>query len=788
MNIYKISLLLVLALILSGCKDLMPIRENYKEDNNLNILDLEFEPKYKNFHANVKLNDSIVALLLLNDTTIKFHVEEYMQNNLLDPRTQPKLVNIQKKITNLNLNILTLVDLTLDSMKIENQKQAIEELKELLPPDNLHIAFIKNQTVSETLPATDYVLANYFQADPGKKYLYRSILSKIDEIKGSMSTYFPNAQQDTTFKHLTSKQNVLIILSDGKVYNQDMPLDPDHFALQRKIIQESDSITQIPIFYINLETKEHGQTNEAETLMQFLCKKTNGKYLNSYDQTVVLNLFDKQYANYCFSFINPAQKIYRGKKHTLQLNCYQGDKLIASDNINYYVGSIYNPVIINGLTTLQVILQGSLFGILALVLFYIIFQFITPCFHYLVFRKKYVTRYIGKNMSYNGILVGPDCYFCKAPFEIGDKIVVKCQHVLHQSCWEENEYKCPEYGRNCKTGRLYYNRKNLFDQHNASFYLSWIISGAIAGLVAWICFTANAHSHENFFLINIIQLMFGVNPDSPQAAVLMEEYGSHLYLLPFYGLNIGFFLTFFLSLLTSHGRWLWKRILLVVAKAIVGGLFSYLSFLLGCIISITLNFNNNSFLVDWIPWMLSGFVITLAVTYGTDIKLKKALIGAVISIIFGLSSMYLWTFAFNSQIDTREFLLLSYIIYCVGFAISVATTCPKSERYFLRVEGPIKEMDIAIYKWMNNRIRNKRITIGKSVNCDLQMSWDLTSKIAPLQAEIRMINGNIYLFATEEGVSMIDKKPLKPNTKKRLYHGTKFIIGKTLFTYIEKDL
>ena len=131
--------------------------------------------------------------------------------------------------------------------------------------------------------------------------------------------------------------------------------------------------------------------------------------------------------------------------------------------------------------------------------------------------------------------------------------------------------------------------------------------------------------------------------------------------------------------------------------------------------------------------MLSGFVITLAVAYGTDIKLKKALVGAVISIIFGLGSMYLWSFAFNSQIDTREFLLLSYMIYCIGFAISVAATCPKSERYFLRVEGPIKEMDIALYKWMNATIRNKRVTIGKSVNCDLQMSWDYDRQVRQLR-------------------------------------------------------
>ena len=84
-------------------------------------------------------------------------------------------------------------------------------------------------------------------------------------------------------------------------------------------------------------------------------------------------------------------------------------------------------------------------------------------------------------------------------------------------------------------------------------------------------------------------------------------------------------------------------------------------------------------------------------------------------------------------------------------------------------------------------MRNKRVLIGKSVNCDLQMSWDITSPIAPEQAEVRMINGYLYLIALEEGV-MFDKKPLKPNLKKRLYHGSKFLIGKTTFTYIEKDL
>ena len=64
---------------------------------------------------------------------------------------------------------------------------------------------------------------------------------------------------------------------------------------------------------------------------------------------------------------------------------------------------------------------------------------------------------------------------------------------------------------------------------------------------------------------------------------------------------------------------------------------------------------------------------------------------------------------------------------------------------------------------------------------------DLEAELVKLQAVVKMVNGYLYLIALEEGV-IFDKKPLKPQVKKRLYHGSKFLIGKTTFTYIEKDL
>ena len=150
--------------------------------------------------------------------------------------------------------------------------------------------------------------------------------------------------------------------------------------------------------------------------------------------------------------------------------------------------------------------------------------------------------------------------------------------------------------------------------------------------------------------------------------------------------------------------------------------------------------------------------------------------------------MYLWSFAILTEIDSRVFLLISYMIYSIGLSLSLAITFPHSRRYFLRIEGPVKTTDIALFKWMNASSLQKCVSIGKSVDCNLQMTWDLNSPIAPRQAEIQMNeSGRIQLVAIEEGV-LIDGKPLDIQAKRRLHHGESFTIGQTKFTYIEKDL
>lgn len=111
----------------------------------------------------------------------------------------------------------------------------------------------------------------------------------------------------------------------------------------------------------------------------------------------------------------------------------------------------------------------------------------------------------------------------------------------------------------------------MWDPHNASFYFAWIIAGVLAGLLAWICFTLYENDNPEI-LINILLNLYDIPVGSDEAKNIIDSYGEHLYYLPFYGLNISFFLTLFLSFMAGHRRWFLKRSLLLITKAVVAGI------------------------------------------------------------------------------------------------------------------------------------------------------------------------------------------------------------------------
>lgn len=759
MKTCKFLCLAFLLLIAVGCSE--GEKDNAStESENLELSDIQFDENYKNFSLGVHFKDTFMPKQRIQLGRVELNVTEYDSDmKEITKSAQPIFVSAKnlrsEKIKDLGIKGLVLVDLSLDEIQIEKQKEAVEGLREFVFEDQLYVAFMQGGAVSKTYPVTDYVIDNYFVKDEAPKMLYSSIVEKINELKSADSEYFSN----------TAIQNkVLIVFSDGHIYNGDKPIDSKQFEYQEILLNETKQTEKLQFCYVNFNEEkddEFAVENEVENLFTYICKEMGGAYIPEVDMkhiaTEVMRGRDSQKVDFMLKLTNPDHKIYRGDERILKVTCmYDGD-VIFTGSKKYSLGSVYKPVIVNGSGMWKVIIQTGVFTLIFLLSIYVIFQFIVPYIHYQIFRYKYVTKYTGPNMSWRGIQVPESCYYCKTPFEVGDEIVVKCEHVMDIDCWKENLYKCPEYGRRCNLGKHYYNDKNIFDPKNAPYYMKWLLSGTLAGFVAW--------------------FLFG----------LYNNYAVGVFAAPYFGFFMCFCLTLALSLFSSHGKWLFKRTAIVLSKALVAGLCGGLSYLLILLALMAFKLKGYFYLIDWIPWAVNGYVIACAVAFKTDIKLKKALMGATISMIFAIASMYLWNYSANSHIDTRDLLLVSCLIYSIGLAASLAINYPQSERYFLKVEGPIKTMEIALYKWMNAQFIDRSVTIGKSVDCNLQMSWDINSAIAPIQAELKMIGGNVYLIPLETGV-YFKGKSATIDRRIHLYHGNHFTIGQTKFTYIEHDV
>lgn len=790
---------MILAASCSDNTNFSQILDNEKDE--LEVWDMGFDDNHKTFWLEINIKEDMsTSPAMLDDMDIVI-TELDASLKELQKGVQPKIINVHNIISDYisarGQKALIIADLTLSKESVKLQKVLTNNIREIFPPNNLYIAFIKGNELTKTYPVTNYVIDSMFVATPENakdKKLFRAMVSKLDEMNGKESDYYPSVQQHDLWASLTKEQKVLIVLSDGRIYADGLPIDNAHFELQQRLLEAKDNPEEFPVFYVNYKESKDQDTNatdpNAEDLMHIITKRSGGNYITTSPWLTltknIMALGEDSCADIRVTLENPDYKVYRGQQRWLRMEFINCDTVYASGIQHYSLGSVYKPIRVNGMSEWNVIIQGMLFSVCLLLIVYLILQYIVPWIKYRIFLKKYVTKYSGRNMSFNGIQVDEVCYFCKAPFCQDDEIVAKCEHVMHKSCWDENEYKCPEFGKRCKTGRHYYNTRKLSDSLNAPYYTKWLIAGICAGTLAWLFFILNlielGHEVLSSWISDIPNLnLYGTVTESDLASRLED-----LTHTPYFGLYICFFLTLLFSILSSHGHWWWKRAAIVLCKAIIAGICGFATFVLSSVLEHVLNIPTGILLLDWIPWTANGFIIAYAVSLYTDIKLSKALLGALLSIFFGLGSMYIWDYALDAQMDSRDLLLCSSLIYSTGLAITLASQSPRSERYFLKVEGPIKTMEIALYKWMNSQAIAKRVTIGKSVNCNLQMSWDIKSSIAPVHAELVSSRGNIYLIARESGVYKHSKE-LKLDERIKLHHGDKFTIGQTKFTYVEHD-
>lgn len=754
-------------------------------------------------YVNFKLLDQAGKKVFVNSLEKEdiFVSEKGSGGELMTPVVDSIIDVRQKKVISDKISMLFLVDRSgsISQSVLDEQREQIAHLLEVLPNTNIYLSFM-DSTVSVSKRITkDNFKEDYFEftvKEGTEKYLYKAILSKMEELAGRPAGHYGEVAQNPAL--MDSTQKMLFVFTDGRVVDteDDFIGGASFFEWKGEIItlsqqEKRGEFPYIPIhcIYIGSGAAIGDIRDEMEALCTVAPSRDalKGRFhtLFSVDelQETLLGTIDSIAADYMLVLKNPAGKVYDGSEHLLNIVVRESDNVNASGDLRYSFGSQHVPVIVpsesQSVSRGYTILMGILYGLLFVALAYIILQYLLPWIKYKIFCKKYIVRY---KSPQNGTAVEKQhCYHCKEAFQDGDEIVVKCEHVVHLECWKENRNRCPEYGvHNCTKGIHYYNQEKLSDPRNAPYFLMWLVYGLLAGLVSWV-FMRLFYSETMFssLITGIVGIFQPVTEDAPLTAA--QSFLPKIQPLLLCGILLGFFITLFFSSQIEFRKKNLKIWGFIVARSFVGGLLGYLSFLIGSVAIIALGKDTNCIYTDWIPWAVFAVAIAFTLSFKTDIKLKSALIGGIISVFISFLVLYVATFA-------KEILsMFSYMIYAAGFGIAIAVVHYVSEKYFLRVSGPVKERDIAIYKWMSVTGGFNRVTIGKSIDCILEMNWDDADNIADKQVEIYLENDRPYCKALSDGTRLANGQFLQKNQVILLSHGTEFTIGNSLFTYIEKD-
>ena len=802
-KMYRILLMAIFAISLVGC-DLLTgsdVKDEVMDDifstesendstvnkEQLEVLGVEFTPGYKKFKMFVSIKEDLGPYAITDTNQVVVKTTEFISGIPNNTSSKPILKLVKntegEEIIKKDTKALVLVDLDQPQDVVTRELNAVREIRAVFN-QNLYVAFMSDQSVSETMQASDYVLDSRFvSSQQSRKFLYRSILLKKKEIEDRVGVW------------ANAKKVSMLVFSNEQIYkDNDEPIDPDHFALEEQMVKP-DSVYNTRFYSISSvlfsDAADKDTDNQAASVLKVMTKNYGGIYEKVFSwaelKETIMGMKSEDIIANEFDFENPDGKIYSGISHKMLIELFAKDDghLLGTASTDILLGVAYNPVIVNGGNNFLVFLQGIAIGLLVILFVYLIFQFLIPFIKYRLFLRKYVVKYIPGNMSVGNIAVSESCYFCKGAFEPGDEIVVKCEHVMHKSCWDENQYHCPEYGRHCDKGSHYYNHINLFDPSNAVYQLKWIMMSILAAMLAWSLYVFLILELDQTTPTLVAKMVDAKIADVGGYAVFNETANSMGY-LPLFGMCLGGCLTLVLSLLSVKKQSYLRQVLDLALRVLVVSLASYFLFLLTESVMMAFDMNPWLALINWIPMSIMTLLIAFVSTADTKIHLRKYIL--LIAIVLGGLSLYVWSFFFRGlmMLDIRVLLLFSCIFYCVGVGLAVAQMMPKSERFFLNVRGAVKETDIALFKWFINN-PDEVVTIGKSIDCSLQMTWDIKGQVAPVHANLELTNAGIRLTALEEGV-MLGSKMLSPGDSRLLSHNQHFTIGDTTFTYMERDI
>jgi len=784
--------------MLSSC-DLLP---NFlgSESNDItgyiDVHDIKFSDDLKKISVQCQLLKDIPGLEGLDTSKFRVKVSDFNSNGVPSFwKSQPVLDSVCWAGTDIiresDICMLAVVDLTRPENELAMVKKMLKRYHTLFG-ENLFLTFmLPAGQLSYTMPATEYAIDVYVS----NTSVLRDRISKTNQtarttyLYTSLSELMDRLADQQTHTYLDSTSNISVaVFSSEDVYDEESnyPYDPHHFEVQDKILNQLRYFPEhISFFFLDGHRPEGEEDVEERRLsiIDIICNSTGGQYLNDFNiisfERMVMNRYDVFVPDFELHLGNKIGNVYMGKVKSLKVEFfYPKDSLIATASKSYRMADIYHPTIVGDVSALSIVFRGSARALSVLILIYVLLQFLLPGVRYQIFRRRHIVEYSGPRQTHNGIPLTDTCYLCKGEFKPGDKVVVKCSHVVHEECWEENDQHCPEYGISCKDGSHFYDRKHPYNLRNAPYYTKWLIIAVITAWASWAIF-AFLPGEIHYHIVEAITRNLVDKIDSLSMSSVDILSARH-YLLTTFAFHISFISTLVISVIAVHRRKPGTFVMDILCRSLFAGLVSFILFGLQCAFLVSMGKYESSLFLEILPWFLSVVTVEYTVAYRSALRPKHSrylISGLILSGFLTIIS----PFASVDSVDQLVNIVLFYIIYIAGISFVMIEPDVLKRYAYLSAKGPFKELDIALYKWFVSS-PSAVVTIGKSVDCSLNLFMDLSGGVAPVHCSIRMENGVHKLCISDNDVEL-NGHIAKHHKEYRLYYGDVFKVGGVQFRY-----
>lgn len=689
-----------------------------------------------------------------------------------------------------------LVDLSIPQDGKVQIYNALSQLVNISPQGCVYLSFFGDEVSSSKLVTPDNLktFEPIFAKTSEYKYLYGALYSKIAEFSPTSTETEnlivgeSNYARNSDISRRASKnrdKNILFIFTEGN----KSPSFEENIAFVEVNELQQDKNHLVPIVYAFYYT-EQGKDVEIENVLMAICNpKVEGRigdYKPANDMAQVLSDFqkivnDKMY-DFSFTYCVPELSTYSGKtSYTAE---WKGE--VVGNGV-FSIGSVERPWPERAVSTSDSVykyIMAILVTFLTITFFFFIMKVLIPFFRSKAFETKYYKKYTPeKNIS------SRICHYCKQQIVDGQSVVVRCKHIMHVHCWQQNGYKCAEYGQNCKEGiQEHVDWKELFTWKSLK-ECHQTIAGICAGFISWIFFELVGRGGLDGISKSIVNIFY--TPEKNMTNLVLEcESKTSAFLT--IGLLLGFFLSLIFRYNDEYRKKDWKICLKILLLSLLTSAIGVIAFAVGAILLCSLM---SIMQISYIPWYCSfpayfifSICVSLALTIKSSIPVKSALIGGGCSSVIGFIVLYFSSLTSVSWPWMN--MLLDFIIYGGGLGASLVTVRMLAEKYFLVIQNGVKAgQRIPIHKWMNSTGGGNKVSIGMTGDCEIQMNWEKSNKVAKehVQLFIDYEKQLPMIKPLATGVIYNSRAELGVGKSSVLSNNDTFKIGDTIFQYVETE-